>query len=814
MPFDYCFISDAGEIVSEDDFNAAGDGAIKVLVIRDSRSKALFAHVVPSKGIDQKGFAVSSLVDDVKWLGYTKVTLKSDNEPAIVKLLSETLRELRIQGMEQALEEHSPEYDPKSNGSAEVGVKLLKGHFRTLRSSVEDRLGYRIPVKHPVMAWLIRHAANLVTWCARGHDGQTAYQRVRLREFKTRLLAFGELCSFKNRMLEPLGSNVDGRRFHQGVFVGVDRRTGQYMIYSDEGLKMARTVMRMPDANKWNREALAAVRATPWDLHASKEPEVVFKPSGEDAEKPFEQQETLSRNLYLRADDFEKHGLTRGCPKCDQFLRRGDWKLTSGPHSSSCRTRITTELAKDVAGQIRIAKASGRMMKDVDRIVQASTDQPQGEKVDVVQDRPIADNVPPPFVALPGRETARDAIANGRLPPPAAPGAAVDSESREVPPSPDEPGVGETRGTSGEGLDMSQAHEYDGGHGGSTIGDGGMEIDAVDLGHATSEDVDLGHATNASELRELMAVMQREEKQAIEAANRDILAVIKSIGGSVGKYRRERQRALRAVVSEVYSPPRVTAAAKLLPELRVIPGFALDLTTADTDGASWDFDNKVMRDRALKKVREEKPLLLIGSPMCTAFSTWQRINDKIRDKYIVECEKKRAIMHLEFSIQLYREQLKHGRYFLHEHPAYATSWQEEAMQQLEKEMGVVTSVCDQCLYGCEAEDGSPIKKPTKFITNSVEISKQLCDRCLGRNGECSRATGGNHRQCRGKTARMAAVYHFKLCRAILIGFRNQLKADGKYKDGFIGILEDSNEHEEVEVYRLKDSSGAVFHVHV
>ena len=37
-------------------------------------------------------------------------------------------------------------------------------------------------------------------------------------------------------------------------------------------------------------------------------------------------------------------------------------------------------------------------------------------------------------------------------------------------------------------------------------------------------------------------------------------------------------------VSEVYSPPRVTAATKLLPELRLLPGFALDLTTKDTDG--------------------------------------------------------------------------------------------------------------------------------------------------------------------------------------------------------------------------------------
>ena len=95
---------------------------------------------------------------------------------------------------------------------------------------------------------------------------------------------------------------------------------------------------------------------------------------------------------------------------------------------------------------------------------------------------------------------------------------------------------------------------------------------------------------------------------------------------------------MKAVVLEIYSPPRVTAATKLLPELRLIPGFALDLTTADVDGALWDFDSKVMRDRAMKKVKEERPQLLIGSPMCTAFSTWQRINDKIRCPVTVAAE--------------------------------------------------------------------------------------------------------------------------------------------------------------------------------
>ena len=54
------------------------------------------------------------------------------------------------------------------------------------------------------------------------------------------------------------------------------------------------------------------------------------------------------------------------------------------------------------------------------------------------------------------------------------------------------------------------------------------------------------------------------------------------------------------------------AVAKLLPELKLIPGFALDLTTADVDGRLWDFDDKVMRERAMRKVKEERPQLLVG----------------------------------------------------------------------------------------------------------------------------------------------------------------------------------------------------------
>ena len=82
----------------------------------------------------------------------------------------------------------------------------------------------------------------------------------------------------------------------------------------------------------------------------------------------------------------------------------------------------------------------------------------------------------------------------------------------------------------------------------------------------------------------------------------------------------------RNIVSEIYSPPRVTDAARRNPSLGIRPGFALDLTTSDDEGRPWDFDDPSQRAKAKALVLEKKPQLLIGSPMCTAFSCLQALN--------------------------------------------------------------------------------------------------------------------------------------------------------------------------------------------
>ena len=66
------------------------------------------------------------MVDDVLWLGYAKVMLTSDNEPTIVKLLKEALATLKVSGVDQVGEEHSPSFDSQANGSVENDVNTCQ----------------------------------------------------------------------------------------------------------------------------------------------------------------------------------------------------------------------------------------------------------------------------------------------------------------------------------------------------------------------------------------------------------------------------------------------------------------------------------------------------------------------------------------------------------------------------------------------------------------------------------------------------------------------------------------------------------------
>ena len=98
--------------------------------------------------------------------------------------------------------------------------------------------------------------------------------------------------------------------------------------------------------------------------------------------------------------------------------------------------------------------------------------------------------------------------------------------------------------------------------------------------------------------------------------------------------------------------------------------------------------------------------MLIGSPRCTAFSTWQRLNDarstnvEARQRAYIEVSQ-----HIKFVASLYREQLDGGRYFLHEHPQFASLWQLPCMKEPKKRTGVAIVPADQYQFGATVPKG-------------------------------------------------------------------------------------------------------------
>ena len=106
VSFDYSFVGDKGEITSQEQADVE-EASMKILVVGDLNFEAVFGD--PKRSLGDKGFPVHAIVKDIKWLGYTKVMLKADKEPAVLKFLVESLRGLRINGLEQVTSENPPD---------------------------------------------------------------------------------------------------------------------------------------------------------------------------------------------------------------------------------------------------------------------------------------------------------------------------------------------------------------------------------------------------------------------------------------------------------------------------------------------------------------------------------------------------------------------------------------------------------------------------------------------------------------------------------------------------------------------------------
>jgi thiol-disulfide isomerase/thioredoxin len=274
VSIDYAFIGDKTVPEQEDevedevtvgpDAQLTGDhrdskGNLKVLVSRDRRSGYVCANVVPQKGdhpyvVHRVGYDLSNI------MGYKRVVLKSDQEPAIKKLKAAVRREYSL----EIPEEQSAVGDSQSNGEVEIAIQVIEGQIRTLKCQLEHRLGSEMPSDHPLLPWLVRHAGATISRYQKGSDGLTGYRRLRGRDYDRVAIEFGECVWYllnkdKNRgKISP--------RWATGVYLGSREESNEILIGTSDGVIKARSFRRQGrDEDRWSRDRIMDVKGVPWE---------------------------------------------------------------------------------------------------------------------------------------------------------------------------------------------------------------------------------------------------------------------------------------------------------------------------------------------------------------------------------------------------------------------------------------------------------------------------------------------------------------------------------------------------------------------
>ena len=495
-----------------------GGEIVKCLLLRCFKSKNVFAHVVPQKGDDEEHYCAKLAVADIEWLGHTKIILKTDTGRSVVALKHRVAKHLKEwKSLDNVQTESPAAYESQSNGGVEVGVKIVRGLFRTLKLCLEQRLGKYVPVSHALMPWLLEHTCILLNANSRGHDGLTSWERIKGRKFNQLLLGFGETVLWKLPAKGPR-ANLDGNmgtKWLEGIFLGSSRSSNTYTICTDDGITHARSIYRRPLENRWISDRTMSLTATPWSTRSQADATATFPDVPSEETPATRGVEAMPRQFRINNPDLEKYGFTDGCPQCEHIARYKKGKKGT-THTQICRTRILDAMMGTPEGRVRLEAFEERVDRALAERIEAA-DAPREER----QPRPE-----------PGPVRGGDRIE--MKPEPAGPARAI--EPRGASNNDDRPA-----GEEGSSTGLPEPAE--------------SAMDDQVAGDDGEADEDMG-AVDEAESEEEKAIVHEDVDDEISTM------LLAQLGQSGKTYRRELRTSYKHLVSEIYSPPRITKEIK------------------------------------------------------------------------------------------------------------------------------------------------------------------------------------------------------------------------------------------------------------
>ena len=331
---DYMFFVKEGENEEEN--------GMPTIVIKDSKSKVSWARVLKRKGVEV--YSVKVLSKFLSLMGYKRIIMRSDNEPAILALKEELKKNTEV----EIVPEESPAYESKSNGEIEREIQAVQEQFRVMKDGLESRLGKRIPRGHVMIPWLVAHASDAMVRYKVGDDGKTAHERWKGRAFKRVTPEIGEVIHFLRAGTR--GKDKDEVRWVEGCFLGIRHESGEIIVGNSEGVVKARDFRRMgSNDERWSFEKINMIRGTPWKPNPEVEDANIYcnvkLPNNSNPVDPVisgSSNDFKMRRVRISPEDVKKRGLLINCPGC-RAIRDGK---PSENHSEECRTSVEIMMKK------------------------------------------------------------------------------------------------------------------------------------------------------------------------------------------------------------------------------------------------------------------------------------------------------------------------------------------------------------------------------------------------------------------------------------------------------------------------------------
>ena len=228
------------------------------LFIHDQFTKMVHAVPTEQKADKSLKYLCTELVRFVLYLGHSSVTLRSDNEPSQLSLISATRKSLRSFGVECHVET-VPVGSHASNGAAEPTVNVIRQLSNTFMQQLEHQTGAEKPVfaaLHPLVAWSLVHAS----WTHNRfvvNQGQTSYERSFDRPYT------GKVCMFAEQVMAYVKTDKKGApRWRKGIWLTKTMNNDSHVVAVGGSIVCTRSVRRL--ATQWDLKMCGDIESGPW----------------------------------------------------------------------------------------------------------------------------------------------------------------------------------------------------------------------------------------------------------------------------------------------------------------------------------------------------------------------------------------------------------------------------------------------------------------------------------------------------------------------------------------------------------------------